>query len=92
MKSNKGYLNVAAALQKFFDQAISINWNYNPENYPDKMVPMSEIVDDWLYAYRTGAKTAYYLNTYDGAKEEKEIDLDDLLNDNGEEICDGCTI
>jgi ribonucleoside-diphosphate reductase alpha chain len=92
MKSNKGYLNVAAALQKFFDQAISINWNYNPENYPDKMVPMSEIVDDWLYAYRSGAKTAYYLNTYDGAKEEKEIDLDDLLNDNGEESCDGCTI
>jgi ribonucleoside-diphosphate reductase alpha chain len=92
MKSNKGYLNVAAALQKFFDQAISINWNYNPENYPDKMVPMSEIVDDWLYAYRSGAKTAYYLNTYDGAKEDKEIDLDELLNDNGEESCDGCTI
>ena len=92
MKSNKGYLNVAAALQKFFDQAISINWNYNPEHYPDKLVPMSEIVNDWLYCYKMGHKTAYYLNTYDGAKEEKEIDLDDLLNDNGEESCDGCTI
>lgn len=92
MKSNKGYLNVVSVIQKFTDQAISVNWNYNPEHYPDKLVPMSEIVNDWLYAYRYGNKTAYYLNTYDGAKEEKEIDLDEILNDEGEEDCDGCKI
>ena len=25
-------------MQKFFDQAISGNWSYNPENYPDNKV------------------------------------------------------
>ena len=93
MKSNKGYLNVVAVLQKFFDQAISVNWNYNPEHYPNNMVPMSEIVSDFLYAYKTGAKTAYYLNTYDGAKDNKVVE--DLINEILEEeegTCDGCTI
>lgn len=92
MKSNEGYFNIVGILQKFFDQAISANWNYNPEHYPDKLVPMSVIVKDWLKAYSLGHKTAYYLNTYDGAKDDKEIDLDEILNDNGEESCDGCTI
>lgn len=92
MKSNKGYLNVVAVLQKFFDQAISVNWSYNPENYPNKMVPMSEIVSDFLYAYKTGAKTAYYLNTYDGTKDNKVVEdmIDEILSE--EESCDGCTI
>jgi len=92
MQSNKGYFNVVSVLQKFCDQTISANWNYNPEHYPDKLVPMSEIVNDFLYCYKYGHKTAYYLNTYDGAKEEKIIDLDDILNDDGEEDCDGCKI
>jgi ribonucleoside-diphosphate reductase alpha chain len=93
MKSNKGYLNVVAVLQKFFDQAISVNWNYNPENYKDNMVPMSEIVSDFLYAYKTGAKTAYYLNTYDGTKDNKGIEslIDEIL-EGDEGNCDGCTI
>jgi ribonucleoside-diphosphate reductase alpha chain len=93
MKSNKGYLNVIAVVQKFFDQAISVNWSYNPENYPDKMVPMSEIVSDFLYSYKTGAKTAYYLNTYDGTKDDKIVEdlINDILNEE-EESCDGCTI
>jgi ribonucleoside-diphosphate reductase alpha chain len=95
MKSNKGYLNVVAVLQKFTDQAISANWNYNPEHYPDNQVPMSEIVKDWLYSYSVGHKTAYYLNTYDGATEDKEVDpdlIEQLLNDEEESSCDGCTI
>jgi len=93
MKSNKGYLNVVAVLQKFFDQAISVNWNYNPENYPDNMVPMSEIVSDFLYAYKTGAKTAYYLNTYDGTKDNKGVEslISEIL-EGDEGNCDGCTI
>ena len=31
MESNRGYINVVAVMQKFFDQAISGNWSYNPE-------------------------------------------------------------
>ena len=94
MKSNKGYLNVVAVLQKFFDQAISVNWNYNPEHYDGKQVPMSEIVHDFLYAYKTGAKTAYYLNTYDGTKDNKVVEdiINELLEDGEEEDCDGCKI
>ena len=26
---------------KYFDQAISGNWSYNPENYEDNQVPVS---------------------------------------------------
>ena len=55
---------------------------------------MSEIVNDWLYAYKTGAKTAYYLNTYDGASDDKKVDdlIGEILNDTEEEDCDGCKI
>ena len=31
MESNHGYINIVAVMQKFFDQAISGNWSYNPE-------------------------------------------------------------
>jgi ribonucleoside-diphosphate reductase alpha chain len=41
MPSNRGYINVVAVMQKFFDQAISGNWSYNPENYADNEVPVS---------------------------------------------------
>jgi ribonucleotide reductase alpha subunit len=94
MKSNVGYFNVVAVLQKFCDQTISANWNYNPEHYPDKLVPMSKIVTDFLYCYKVGHKTAYYLNTYDGAKDDKKIDdlIGELLEDTEETSCDGCTI
>lgn len=93
MKSNEGYFNIVAVLQKFFDQALSVNWNYNPEHYPDKKVPMSVIINDFLQAYKKGHKTAYYMNTYDGKKDDME--MDDLVNEileEGEEDCDGCKI
>jgi ribonucleoside-diphosphate reductase alpha chain len=93
MKSNEGYFNIVAAMQKFFDQAISANWSYNPENYPDKKVPMSVVVEDFLRAYQKGHKTAYYMNTYDGKNDNMAIDdlFDEILNSK-EEDCDGCKI
>ena len=93
MKSNEGYFNIVAAMQKFFDQAISTNWNYNPENYSDKKVPMSVVVNDFLQSYRKGHKTAYYMNTYDGKKEDRE--LEDLVNEileTEDDDCDSCKI
>ena len=48
MESNRGYINVVAVMQKFFDQAISGNWSYNPENYPDNEVPVSVMAQDFL--------------------------------------------
>ena len=98
MPSNRGYINVVAVMQKFFDQAISGNWSYNPENYADNEVPVSVMAGDMLYAYSVGWKTAYYQNTYDiktDEIEEPKPELQSLLNDimsSDEEACESCTI
>jgi ribonucleoside-diphosphate reductase alpha chain len=93
MKSNEGYFNIVAVMQKFFDQSISTNWSYNPQHYPDNKVPMSVIVKDFLSAYSLGHKTAYYLNTYDGKDDDMEVEnlVDDIL-DMEEEDCDACKL
>ena len=59
-------------MQKFFDQAISGNWSYNPENYPDNEVPVSEMAQDWLTTYKYGWKTSYYQNTHDQKSDDVE--------------------
>jgi ribonucleoside-diphosphate reductase alpha chain len=65
MPSNTGYINIVAVMQKFFDQAISGNWSYNPENYANNEVPVSVMAQDMLTCFKLGHKTAYYQNTYD---------------------------
>jgi ribonucleoside-diphosphate reductase alpha chain len=100
MSSNRGYINVVAVMQKFFDQSISGNWSYNPENYSDNEVPVSVMAKDMLTCFKFGHKTAYYQNTYDGktdeAKEEKVNSIDELVNEilssKGEEDCESCKI
>jgi ribonucleoside-diphosphate reductase alpha chain len=99
MKSNRGYINIVSVMQKFFDQAISGNWSYNPENYPDNEVPVSVMAQDFLTTYKYGWKTSYYQNTYDSKTdedvEEKRQSIEDLLQDilqADEENCDSCTI
>jgi ribonucleoside-diphosphate reductase alpha chain len=99
MKSNTGYINIVAVMQKFFDQAISGNWSYNPENYPDNEVPVSVMANDFLTTYKLGWKTSYYQNTYDGktddAKDEKVNNISDMINEilsSGEEDCESCKI
>jgi len=71
MKNNDGYIKVAAVIQKFFDQAISGNWSYNPENYPNNEVPVSVMATDLLTTYKYGWKTSYYQNTYDAKKDDE---------------------
>ena len=72
MESNEGYINVVAVMQKFFDQAISGNWSYNPENYDNNEVPVSVMANDLLTTYKYGWKTSYYQNTYDAKKDVDE--------------------
>ena len=100
MHNNDGYIKVTAIMQKFFDQAISGNWSYNPENYPNNEVPMQQMAMDWLNTYKYGWKTSYYQNTYD-AKKDGDDDLappvptENLINDIltlEEENCESCTI
>jgi ribonucleoside-diphosphate reductase alpha chain len=99
MPSNTGYINIVAVMQKFFDQAISGNWSYNPENYPNNEVPVSVMAQDLLTTYKLGWKTSYYQNTYDiktdEVVEESKEDLQSLLDDimsSDEDDCESCKI
>ena len=74
MPSNEGYINVVAVMQKFFDQAISGNWSYNPTHFPDNEVPMSVMMNDLLTTYKYGWKTSYYQNTYDYKTDPSELE------------------
>jgi len=100
MKSMEGYINVVAIMQKYFDQAISGNWSYNPEHYEDNQVPVSAMAQDLLTTYRLGWKTSYYQNTYDSKKDIDEPAHPVGFNDNvpedkpieDEEDCESCKI
>ncbi|QPI13883.1 aerobic NDP reductase, large subunit [Serratia phage 4S] len=73
---NKGYLTQAAIMQKFVDQSISANTDYDPQNYLKGKVPMSEMLDDLLYYWYFGGKTIYYHNTRDGSgSDDLEIEM-----------------
>ena len=103
MKSNEGYINIVSVMQKYFDQAISGNWSYNPEHFDEGEIPLSVMAQDLLTTYKLGWKTAYYQNTYDSKKDIEEpthpIGWKDEVPENKtkmeiqeEEECDSCTI
>jgi len=78
---NTGYLKLVGVMQKFVDQAISANTNYDPSKFPDGKVPMQLLLKDLLTAYKNGLKTLYYHNTRDGAEDDQQ----DLVEED-----DGC--
>ena len=101
MPDNDGYINIVAVMQKYFDQAISGNWSYNPENYEGNEVPLSVMAKDLLNTYKLGWKTSYYQNTYDGKTDIEEpthsVGWHDNVEEKKEEIddpenCEACTI
>ena len=97
MESNEGYIKVVAVMQKFFDQAISGNWSYNPEQYPDNEVPISVMANDLLTTYKYGWKTSYYQNTHDMKNDEvtdEKSELQTLIDEmeQSEEDCESCKI
>lgn len=67
LENNTGYLQLCGIMQKFIDQTISANTNYDPSNYKDHKVPMQQLLKDLLTAYKYGVKTLYYHNTRDQA-------------------------
>ena len=89
-KSPEGYLKICAILQKFIDQAISVNTSYNPTFYEDEKIPMSEMIGHLLMFYKYGGKTLYYFNTNDGAGEyeEKPLAASEIIDDE----CESCKI
>lgn len=83
----KGYLTQAAIMQKFVCQSISANFYYDPNNYPKGKVPMSVMMEDMLYFWSLGGKTAYYHNTRDGSgTDDYEIETPN------EEDCAACKL
>ncbi|MCP8688014.1 class 1a ribonucleoside-diphosphate reductase subunit alpha [Marinobacterium sedimentorum] len=70
--NNEGYLQLVGIMQKFVDQAISSNTNYDPSKFPGDKVPMKQLLKDLLTAYKYGVKTLYYHNTRDGASDGQD--------------------
>lgn len=95
-KSPVGYLQLCAVLQKWIDQAISVNTSYNPKFYPEEKVPMSELLQHIMLHYKWGGKTLYYNNTNDAAGEidvhAKEIPDLPEASAGDEADCDACKI
>ena len=75
MPGNDGYINIVAVMQKFFDQAISGNWSYNPTQYENNEIPTSVMFKDLLTTYKLGWKTSYYQNTYDFKTDPAEVEI-----------------
>ena len=102
MPSNEGYINIVSVMQKFFDQAISGNWSYNPLHFENNEVPMSVMLKDLLTTYKLGWKTSYYQNTYDYKGEEDTVQpqgiqdtIEKMIEDlpaQDDEMCDACAI
>jgi ribonucleoside-diphosphate reductase alpha chain len=89
MPDNSGYIKVVAMMQKYFDQAISGNWSYNPLHYENNEVPLSAMAQDMLTAYKYGWKTSYYQNTYDFKGEEEDVQpagIGSTIDDEGEDV------
>ncbi len=70
--NNTGYLQLVGIMQKFVDQSISANTNYDPTKFANDKVPMKQLLADLLIAYKYGVKTLYYHNTRDGAEDIQE--------------------
>ena len=101
MKGMEGYINIVSVMQKYFDQAISGNWSYNPEHFEDNQVPVSVMAQDLLTTYKLGWKTSYYQNTYDGKNDIDEpahpigfVDNvpEEVKPNEEDEACESCTI
>ncbi|MBQ4809831.1 ribonucleoside-diphosphate reductase subunit alpha [Pseudoalteromonas luteoviolacea] len=83
--SNDGYLGLVGIMQKFVDQTISANTNYDPTKFEGGKVPMKLLLKDLLTAYKLGVKTLYYHNTRDGAADAQD-ELKPEVEDDG---CEG---
>ncbi|QCI18168.1 ribonucleoside-diphosphate reductase subunit alpha [Buchnera aphidicola (Aphis nasturtii)] len=83
--NNTGYLELVAIMQKFIDQSISVNTNYDPKRFINEKIPMKQLLHDLLIAYKLGIKTLYYQNTRDGAEDNYKFYQSETNNE------DNCT-
>ena len=85
---NEGYLQIIGIMQKFVDQAISANTNYDPQKFVGERVHISVLIRDLLKSYKYGLKTLYYHNTRDGSDDPTNMSA----NFEEEEECVSCYV
>jgi ribonucleoside-diphosphate reductase alpha chain len=93
-RSPEGYIKICAVINKWIDQSISLNTSYNPAFYPNRQLPMSELLRHQVLMYKWGIRTGYYFNTLDG---QSEVDVDKMIAEEAhpeddQESCEACTI
>ena len=96
-KGPDGYIKIMAVIQKYVDQGMSINTSYNPAQYEDNKVPMSEMMKDLITFYKYGGKQLYYFNTHDMASEDESDTMDyerkDFASDQEyDDYCESCVL
>jgi ribonucleoside-diphosphate reductase alpha chain len=103
-KSPKGYLTLMGIFNKFLCMSISTNTSYNPDFFEERKIPMSVLLEDIIYTYQLGLRTAYYYNEYDGNAEiDVDAEMEKLDNDAAllygeldvaldDEDCEACVI
>jgi ribonucleoside-diphosphate reductase alpha chain len=88
--TNTGYLSLVCIMQKFVDQSISANTNYDPLKFPNGKVPMKQLLRDMLFTYIHGGKTLYYHNTRDHANSTADdIAGSDVVVEQEDADCEG---
>lgn len=94
--SNEALIKTYAIIQRYTDQAISVNTYYNKQNYPNNKVPASVVSWDIYLHYLLGGKTMYYNNNYDGQStdvmEGKVIEVSDNSDTEYEDDCVACKL
>ncbi|ARC53610.1 class 1a ribonucleoside-diphosphate reductase subunit alpha [Candidatus Riesia pediculicola] len=86
MPNNIGYLQLVGIIQKFVDQSISANTNYDPSKFYRNQIPMNHLLKDLLLAYKYGIKTLYYHNTRDGSDKIQEKS-ESIIENSMDESC-----
>lgn len=84
MGSPRGYLNIAAIIQKWVDQSSSTNTTYNPSTVDGGKLTTAMLLGDIFHAYNIGLKTLYYQNTMDGSGE--------VFTGSEESDCESCKL
>ena len=95
-KGPDGYIKIMAVIQKYVDQGMSINTSYNPAQYEDNKVPMSDMMKDLVTFYKYGGKQLYYFNTNDMAiEDESQTDYtreDFKTQEEYDDYCESCVL
>jgi len=85
------YWKLVAILQKWIDQAISLNENIDFSKYPNKKIPFNEALKRLYFIYKYGIKTLYYVisRTEDHTKNDV---LNKIEDENEGCAGGGCTL